>query len=65
MADCEQIMESIIKSIAGAGYDPRSQLTGYIQTGDATYITRKDNARERIQALDLKQVKAYFQKHFA
>lgn len=60
----ERTMESIIRSIKAAGYDPCDQLTGYIQTGDATYITRTGNARQEILALDMEQVKVYFEKHF-
>ena len=60
----ERTMESIIRSIKAAGYDPHDQLMGYIQTGDATYITRTGNARQEILALDMEQVKVYFEKHF-
>lgn len=60
----ERTMESIIRSIKAAGYDPHDQLMGYIQTGDATYITRTGNARQEILALDIEQVKVYFEKHF-
>ena len=60
----EQTMESIIRSIKAAGYDPCDQLTGYIQTGDATYITRNGNARQEILALDMEQVKSYLKKRF-
>lgn len=60
----ERTMESITRSIKAAGYDPHDQLMGYIQTGDATYITRTGNARQEILALDMEQVKYYFEKHF-
>ena len=33
-------IESICKSIAQAGLDPYSQLTGYLLTGKDYYITR-------------------------
>lgn len=45
-------MEVIIKALADAGHDPYAQLVGYLQTGDATYITRRDGARELIQSVD-------------
>lgn len=60
----EQIMNSIVCNIRNAGYDPRDQLTGYIQTGDVSYITRNGDARQKIQALDIEHVKSYFEKHF-
>ena len=60
----ERKMNEIVQNISNAGYDPRDQLTGYIQTGDASYITRNGNARQGIQDLDIDQVKRFFQKHF-
>lgn len=48
----EQRMAVIEEALRKAGYDPVSQLVGYYQTGDVTYITRKDNARTLIQAVD-------------
>lgn len=48
----EQRMTVIEEALRKAGYDPVSQLVGYYQTGDVTYITRKDNARALIQAVD-------------
>ena len=59
----EQIMNSIVCNIQNAGYDPCDQLTGYIQTGDASYITRNGDARQVIQTLDMEKIKSYFEKH--
>ena len=60
----ERKMNEIVQNIRNAGYDPRDQLTGYIQTGDASFITRNGNARQEIQELDMERVKLFFQKHF-
>lgn len=49
-------MEQIVKALKDAGYDPYTQLYGYVETGDDTYITRKGNARDKIGDLDRKLV---------
>lgn len=52
-------MEHIISSLKKGGYDPYEQLTGYITTGEAHYITRTGNARELICSMDKLKVKSY------
>lgn len=47
-----EIFESIVSSLREAGYDPFSQITGYLQTGDLTYITRSGDARQLISKMD-------------
>lgn len=55
----DKTMEVIIKALADAGHDPYAQLVGYLQTGDATYITRRDGARELIQSVDRSVIRKY------
>ena len=45
-------IESICKNIELAGFDPYSQLTGYLLTDEACYITRTGDARNMIRTLD-------------
>jgi|GEM_PF-1373270 len=45
-------MDRIVKALKDAGYDPHTQLYGYLETGDDTYITRRGNARNEIGELD-------------
>lgn len=47
-----EIFESIASSLREAGYDPFSQITGYLQTGDLTYITRSGDSRSLIVKVD-------------
>ena len=54
-----KVMEHIVSSLKQGGYDPYEQLTGYITTGEAHYITRAGNARELIKSLDKVKVKSY------
>ena len=55
----DKTMEVIIKAMADAGHDPYAQLVGYLQTGDATYITRRDGARDLIQSVDRSVIRKY------
>lgn len=54
-------IERIIAALRQAGYDPISQLQGYLITGNAAYITRNGNARELIRSVDLWQLQMYLQ----
>ena len=55
-------MKEIIQSISDAGFDPFSQLYGYLTTGKEEYITRTGNAREPIKTLNWQQVYDYVKK---
>ena len=62
-AEFDQRISEITSALSAAGYDPCAQLTGYLQTGDETYITRKGNARELIRTLDKKMIAQYIAEH--
>lgn len=62
--DFEYVMLRIIKALRLAGYEPYNQLKGYVQTGDAGYITRTNNARDLITQLDIEQIKEYLQRNY-
>ena len=57
--DFEKTMEHIVASIQAAGFDPYAQLYGYLNTGDATYITRTGDARNLIKALDANRIRTF------
>lgn len=44
----EAAMKTVISALQAAGYDPYSQLLGYVGTGESAYITRQGGAREFI-----------------
>jgi uncharacterized protein (UPF0297 family) len=50
--EAEQIIVSVLKSLQEKGYDPISQIVGYILSGDPTYITNHNNARGIIRRLE-------------
>jgi uncharacterized protein (UPF0297 family) len=62
-SEFEQKMTLVISALSSAGYDPNAQLTGYLQTGDESYITRQNNARAIIRDIDKNKVAQYITSH--
>ena len=60
--DFENQIALVIAALSDAGYDPHAQLTGFLQTGDETFITRRGNAREIIKTLDKDKIAQYVQR---
>lgn len=58
-ADFEKQIALVIAALSDAGYDPYAQLTGFIQTGDDTFITRRNDARAIVSSLDREMVARY------
>ena len=61
------VLEEIKEALKNKGYDPISQLVGYIMSGDPTYITSYKNARSLISKLERDEIleevfKYYFEK---
>lgn len=57
--DFEKQIAFVVSALSDAGYDPYTQLSGYLQTGDETFITRNGNARAIIKTLDIKHISKY------
>ncbi len=57
--DFEKQIALVIAALSDAGYDPYAQLTGFIQTGDDTFITRRNDARAIVSTLDREMVARY------
>lgn len=57
--DFEKQIALVIAALSDAGYDPYAQLTGFIQTGDDTFITRRNDARAVVSTLDREMVAQY------
>ena len=48
----EQIFARVYAALAEKGYDPVNQIVGYIMSGDPTYITSHNNARNLIRKVE-------------
>lgn len=46
--EVKEIMRDVYDSLTIKGYDPISQIVGYILSGDPTYITSYNSARSKI-----------------
>lgn len=60
------ILTSVYDALSEKGYNPISQIVGYILSEDPTYITTHNNARSLIRKLDRDEllqtlVKSYLQ----
>ena len=48
----KKILTSVYDSLVEKGYNPISQIVGYILSEDPTYITTHNNARNLIRKID-------------
>ena len=55
-------LEYIISCIEKSGNDPRSQIYGYVTTGNECYITRVGNARDLIKRINKQVLTQYLLK---
>ncbi len=50
--EVKEIIRSVLTALNEKGYNPVSQLIGYILSGDPTYITSHNNARSIIMQVE-------------
>lgn len=50
--EVHDIISSVYNSLKIKGYDPISQIVGYLISGDPTYITSYDGARSKIVRIE-------------
>lgn len=48
----QEILEIVYSALEQKGYNPISQIVGYIMSGDPTYITNHRNARSIIMEVE-------------
>lgn len=58
-SESAKIFDEIVSALTEAGYEPLMQINGYLETGNITYITRKNNAREKILLLSHTDLENY------
>ncbi|MDD6808213.1 MAG: IreB family regulatory phosphoprotein [Oscillospiraceae bacterium] len=51
-AEMKQILGQVYTALQEKGYNPISQIVGYILSEDPTYITTHNNARSLIRKID-------------
>lgn len=48
----KEILKDVYQSLVEKGYNPINQIVGYILSGDPTYITSHNNARNKIREIE-------------
>ena len=48
----KMILSEVYEALSEKGYDPVSQIVGYIMSGDPTYITSHNGARSLIMKME-------------
>ena len=48
----KEILKEVYEALVEKGYNPINQLVGYILSGDPTYITSHNDARNKIRAIE-------------
>ena len=54
--DVSQVLEQVYTELKEKGYNPVSQIVGYIMSGDPTYITSHKNARSLIMKVERDEI---------
>ena len=49
---CREILKEVYEALVEKGYNPINQIVGYILSGDPTYITSHNDARNKIRAIE-------------
>ena len=52
----QEVLKHVKEAMKQKGYDPISQMVGYIMSGDPTYITSYDNARSMILKVERDEI---------
>jgi uncharacterized protein (UPF0297 family) len=48
----KDILKDVYQALQEKGYNPINQIVGYILSGDPTYITSHNDARNKIRAIE-------------
>ena len=48
----KEVLKEVYEALVEKGYNPINQIVGYILSGDPTYITSHNNARNLIRKLE-------------
>lgn len=48
----QEVLKEVYEALVEKGYNPINQLVGYILSGDPTYITSHNDARNKIRSIE-------------
>ena len=55
-AEIRRILDEVYYALREKGYNPVSQLVGYVMSGDPTYVTNHKNARSLITKIERDEI---------
>lgn len=65
--DVGEVLSDVYQALTEKGYDPISQIVGYIMSGDPTYITSHNGARSLIMKVErdelVEELMSYYVAH--
>ena len=50
--DAKKVLKEVYEALVEKGYNPINQIVGYILSGDPTYITSHNDARNKIRTIE-------------
>jgi uncharacterized protein (UPF0297 family) len=50
--DAQEVLKEVYEALVEKGYNPINQIVGYILSGDPTYITSHNDARNKIRKIE-------------
>ena len=50
--DSKKVLKEVYEALVEKGYNPINQIVGYILSGDPTYITNHNDARNKIRCIE-------------
>lgn len=50
--DSKKVLKEVYEALVEKGYNPINQIVGYILSGDPTYITSHNDARNKIRSIE-------------
>ena len=62
--EISDVLEQVYKALKQKGYNPVSQLVGDLMSGDPTYITSYNNARNLIMKVERDEILEELIKHY-
>lgn len=63
-AEAKDILKEVYQALREKGYNPINQIVGYILSGDPTYITSHNGARNLIRQIERDELLEKMVKHY-
>ena len=60
----KEIMKNVYEALVEKGYNPINQIVGYILSGDPTYITSHNDARNLIRKVERDELLEHMVKYY-